>query len=189
MAETAEHLMLSERQRACLTRLVLDHQVLIRAFLGRFEKDASAVDEMAQDVFISIVSRCEEIAEWSEEAATKYLRTVARNLVRMRWRKARTGKAVALGDIAGLLREESEESLDREPEDSELRLSALKVCVEGLPPHAREMVDRHFFQGLPLVGIARNIGQSDAAVRMTFLRLRRQLKACVEMRLKKGLSL
>lgn len=188
MAEATEDLMLTERQRACLTRLVLDHQGHLRTFIGRFERDASAVDEMAQDAFISIVSRCEEMAEWREEDAAKYLRAVARNLVRMRWRKAQQSRGQEWSGVPGLLLEERDRNLDREPGPSELRLDALKDCVEGLSPHARGMVEDHFFEGKPLVGIARALGQSDAAIRMTFLRIRRQLKLCVESRLKGGFS-
>ena len=184
MAEKTEELMLSERQRACLTRLVLDHQGHVRALLGRFERDASAVDELAQDVFLSVVSKCEELAEWPEREAEKYLRAVARNLVRMRWRKAQRSKVKDRAEIPALLQGERDLMLDREPDDSEARLSALRGCVEGLPPHAREMVEDHFFKGKPLAGIARVLGQSDAAIRMTFLRIRRQLRLCVETRLR-----
>jgi len=188
MAETSEELMLSERQRASLTRLVLDHQGHLRTFLGRFVKDDTAGDEMAQDVFLSIVSRCEDLAQWPEEEAAKYLRAVARNLVRMRWRQEQRGKSKDQRAIAELLQAERDRSLDQEPDDSALRLGALKLCVEGLPPHARDMVEDHFFQGTPLAGIARTLGHSDAAVRMTFLRIRRQLRSCIETRLRERLS-
>src|SRR5579872_3281029 len=97
--------MLTEGQRVSLTRLVLDHQAALRAFLGRFERDALAVEEMAQDVFLSVVSRSEEMAEWDEEDAAKYLRVVAKNVLRMRWRKARAGARARGGPVSELLLE------------------------------------------------------------------------------------
>lgn len=177
--------MLSENQKAALTQLVLDHQGRVRAFLCRFESDPAALDELAQDVFIGILARCEELARRPEEEVAKYLRGVARNLVRLRWRKRQAGETVS---PRNLLERELESDLEREPDDSDRRAGALKLCLERLSAGARDLVARHFFQGIPIVRIARDLEQSDAAIRMILFRIRRQLRSCMETRLKEGLA-
>ncbi len=179
--------MLTERQRAALTRLVLDHQGRVRAFLCRFEAEAGALDELTQDVFIAVLSRCEDLAARPPEETGRYLRGVARNLVRLRWRNARTAAGRAR-PVQEILEQALEADLDREPDGSDERVGALRLCLELLSRGARDLVARHFFQGTPLVEMARELRQSDAAVRMILFRIRRQLRTCVEARLKEGLS-
>jgi RNA polymerase sigma-70 factor (ECF subfamily) len=177
--------MLTESQKAALAQLVLHHQGRVRAFLCRFETDPAVLDELTQDVFIGILGRCEELARRPEEQAAKYLQGVARNLARLRWRNRQAGETVSL---RALLEREWEADLDREPDDSDRRAGALTLCLERLSAGARSLVTRHFFQGTPIVDLARDVKQSDAAIRMLLFRIRRQLRVCVETRLKEGLA-
>lgn len=177
--------MLTEPERDALTRLVMAHQARIRAFLCRFESDPDAVEELVQDVFVGVLGRCEELAQRGEEDAGAYLRGVARNLVRMRWARARRGASHAEA-IRQLVCRHMESDLDAEADDSVVRVSSLETCMQGLTGQARDLVDRHFFQGVPLVRLAEALNQSAAALRMTMLRIRRQLRSCVETHLKEG---
>jgi len=173
---------LSDAQRTALTRIVTVHQGRIRAFLCRFESDLAVIDELTQDVFIGVLSHCEELARSSEEEVAKYLRGVARNLVRLRWRKRQSGTFVAIRDI---LEHELEE---RHPDDCEGRTRALSACLDRLSDRSRALVTRHFFEGLSIVQLARELHQSDASLRMILFRIRRQLRLCMETRLKEGLT-
>jgi len=180
MSATAPR-MLSETERRALAGLVAEHQSRMRAFLCRFERDAAVLDELLQDVFINVLPRCEELVARPADEAAKYLRGVARNLVRQRWRKLRQQRGRA--PLEDLLLDRLEAPLEQEPDDSPVRLSALRQCFEGLGAKAQEMVTRHFFQDVPIVALARELGQTDAALRMVLFRIRRQLRACMEARL------
>ena len=117
--------LLTDRERSSLTRLVLDHQARIRAFLCRFVSDLDDLDELMQEVFIGVVSRCEEMAGWSKQEAAVYLRGVARNLVRMHWRRARQHKVGQACLVQRLVQKEMSASLESEEHDTEQRLNAL----------------------------------------------------------------
>lgn len=173
---------LSDRQRAALAGLVRDHQARLRAFLCRFLADPDEIDEVLQDVFIGVLSRCEELAARDEHEAAKYLRGVARNLVRLRWRRGRQRREQASDAIEDLVADRLERRLDEDDDADDHRdhLPALRACLDQLGGRARELVERHFFEQVPLVDIARDSEQKPSAVRMAMLRIRRQLRRCIE---------
>ena len=174
---------LTGRQREALTALVKRHQSTLRAFLCRFEADPDVADELVQDAFLGIVGKCEELAAQPDDAVASYLRGVARNLVRLRWRRLATDKRHA---VDALLHRVLEPALDQEPGDTAERVKWLRDCLGQLGVQAQELVNRHFFEGVPLAHIARAQDQSDAAARMAMFRIVRQLRGCVEGHLQGG---
>lgn len=184
MIPTVRTRTLTERERAALTRLVEEHQSRLRAFLSRFEPEPAVVEELLQDVFIGVLMRVEELAARPAEEAARYLRGVARNLVRLRWRKLRRQHGEAAAAVRDLVERSLEQDLKSEEDDSQKRRAALRTCLEGLTERARRLIVERFFNGLPAAALARRMGASEAAVRMIFLRLRRQLRQCVEARLR-----
>jgi len=177
---------LTDLERDRLRALVSAHQTRIRAFLCGFVADPDVVDEITQDVFINIVPRCEELTARTEEDAGRYLCGVARNLVRMRWRKDKQKKVRWTGMVDYLVHQELEERLDREAGGNDERVEALSLCLRGLTERARTLVDRHFFQQESLVDLAEESGRPASTLRVTMLRIRRQLRACIEGRLREA---
>ncbi|MBN1671112.1 MAG: sigma-70 family RNA polymerase sigma factor [Kiritimatiellae bacterium] len=172
---------LSDRERECLGRLVLAYQSRIRAFLCRFVSDPDVLDELTQDVFIGARGQCVEMADWDPDEVGKYLRGIARNLVRMRWRALRRRRAhVAEYTVDFSLQECLAAELERDPDDSEVRVRLLRRCLDGLSEWGRGVVDRHYFKGIPLARIAREESRSEPSVRMAMLRVRQQLRQCIE---------
>ena len=171
---------LTEPERDALTRLVLTHQARIRAFLCRFEPDSDLLDELTQDVFISVIARVDELSARDEENAGKYLRGVARNLVRQRWRKRRQGKEKLT--VNGLVADQMEARLESETDELSQRVRWLKDCRQSLTDRAHTLVDLHFRRRVPMVEIAKQMKRSAASIRMTMLRIRRELRQCIERR-------
>jgi RNA polymerase sigma-70 factor (ECF subfamily) len=64
------------------------------------------------------------------------------------------------------------------------RSAALEVCLERLSSDSRQMVRLRYFEQLHSGEIAVRIGSSATAVRMALQRIREQLRACVEARLR-----
>jgi len=63
------------------------------------------------------------------------------------------------------------------------RRPLLQQCMEGLPSHLRELVDLRYADGLQLEAVAGRVKKSVGAVQMTFVRIRRALRDCVERKL------
>jgi RNA polymerase sigma-70 factor (ECF subfamily) len=160
-------------EREALTALVVRHQGRVRAFLCRFERDPELVDQLTQDVFVGVLPRCQELAGQTDDEIGKYLRGVARHLVRLRWR------TLAHDRTRALLAPHLEADLDREPDDTADRVRWLRDCLKRLGDRAQDLVTRHFFEGTPLARIAEAANESGASIRMTMLRIRRQLRECV----------
>ncbi|MBN1676549.1 MAG: sigma-70 family RNA polymerase sigma factor [Kiritimatiellae bacterium] len=177
---------LTDREREHLRRLVTEHQARIRAFLCGFVVDPDVVDEITQDVFLGVVSRCGELAARTEQDAGRYLCGVARNLVRMRWRKDKQKKVRWTGLVDYLVHQRMSRELDREPGHAEDRVHALRECLRGLTDRARMLVERHFFQDVPLSRLAEETQRPASTLRVTMLRIRRELKTCIEGRLKEA---
>jgi RNA polymerase sigma-70 factor (ECF subfamily) len=175
---------LTNAERQALTRLVETHQARIRAFLCRFQGNPDDVDELTQDVFLGILPRCEDLAGRSEDDAGRYLRGVARNLVRLRWARSRIASVLPGHPLHAYLVQRLTAELDREPDDSEARLKALQACLRKLPRDASEIVDYRCVRGVSFAQIARATQKTVAALRMTLFRIRRQLRTCVESTMK-----
>ena len=173
---------LTPPQREALEKLVADHQGRLRAFLARFEADPDVVDETLQEVFIAVIPRAAELSGREVDDAATYLRGVARNLVRLRWRRQSVSRRHSENAAREIARRTMDRDLDDEPGDSAEFLSALKLCVEGLAGHARKLVEGYYFENTTAAELARAARQSAASMRMTLLRIRRQLRTCVEAR-------
>jgi RNA polymerase sigma-70 factor (ECF subfamily) len=68
-------------------------------------------------------------------------------------------------------------------EDDAARLSAMRLCVEQLPPTQQELVRRRYFEGEAVGGIAKSLGQTANALANSLYRIRRALWDCIHRRL------
>jgi RNA polymerase sigma-70 factor (ECF subfamily) len=60
------------------------------------------------------------------------------------------------------------------------KLKKLRECIEMLKGFARKLVDLHYFQRKTLKAIAAAVGRSPGGLRVTMLRVRQELKTCME---------
>src|SRR5262245_1394717 len=63
------------------------------------------------------------------------------------------------------------------------RRPLLQQCMEALPSHLRELVELRYGDGLQLDAVAGRVKKSVGAVQMTFVRIRRALRDCVDRKL------
>ena len=61
--------------------------------------------------------------------------------------------------------------------------AALHTCLEKLARHARDVVQMRYFDSLDSLEIAQRLGSTAGAVRVILLRIRAQLRECVERQL------
>ncbi|QGJ68522.1 RNA polymerase subunit sigma [Planctomycetales bacterium 10988] len=158
-------------------RLVIEHHVPLRAFVRTLGVDPEWVDDLAQEVFL-VALREQESFDRQQDLG-KWLRGIARNLVRNEIRKQARRQRILHEGLAELLVETSAE----EPEAAlwkTSQLTALRDCVEQLPAKSRQLVTNRYCDGWKAPDLADNLGMSAVAVRKALMRIRRQLKACIE---------
>jgi RNA polymerase sigma factor (sigma-70 family) len=156
--------------------LVARHQASVRGFLVYLGCPASQVDDLVQDVFLSVLSAKFEDRGHASTAA--FLRTVARNLFLKAMR--RDGRRPVLGDPA--LVEEAWVEFESD-DQGQSYVAALRECLRAVRGRAQEVLDLRYHAGLRRAAIADRLGLSEAGVKSILVRTRKMLRGCIERRL------
>ena len=160
--------------------LVEEHQASLRAFVRTLGVDPDWVDDLAQDAFVVAYRELETFDE--DRDFGKWLRGIARNLVRNELRKAVRRRIMNEDLTCHLL-------LTREPESSLFdgrQVSALRDCVEELPSKSRALVHSRYHEGWNAAQMAEKFQIKAATIRQALLRVRRQLYQCIVQRVKEA---
>lgn len=160
--------------------LVKEHQVSLRVFVRSLGVESGWVDDLAQDTFV--VAYREMDSYDPDRDFGKWLRGIARNLVRNELRKQGRHRRILHESLSQHLLGLAENEKDREVDVTQL--SALRDCVEQLPGKSRELVRSRYFEGWDATILADKFEMKAATVRQTLLRIRRQLYQCVNQRVK-----
>lgn len=168
------------------SELVGAHQGALRAFTARFAPDLETADEVAQETFLRAYQGLARFELGTDFA--KWLRGIARHVLqdslRRRAREAGVRQRAADAFLA--------ESMARrvasaeEGDDTDFRLRALLRCVEELDEGPRELLGRRYREGLSTIELAGKLGRGVSAIRVHLLKIRRMLRACIELRLRKS---
>jgi len=160
-------------------RLVKEHQVSLRVFVRSLGVEPDWVDDLAQDAF---VVACREMGSYDPERDFgKWLRGIARNLVRNELRKQGRHRRILNEGLSQHLLEFSEQE---EEQFGARDVSALRDCVEQLPGKSRELVHSRYYEGWNASILADKFEMKAATIRQTLLRIRRQLYQCINQRVK-----
>jgi len=160
--------------------LVKDHQASLRVFVRSLGVEPDWVDDLAQDAFV--VAYLELDSYNPDRDFGKWLRGIARNLVRNELRKQGRHRRILHESLSQHLLDLAENEKDREVDVTQL--SALRDCVEQLPGKSRELVHSRYFEGWDATILADKFEMKAATVRQTLLRIRRQLYQCINQRVK-----
>ena len=160
--------------------LVKEHQVSLRVFVRSLGVESGWVDDLAQDTFV--VAYREMDSYDPDRDFGKWLRGIARNLVRNELRKQGRHRRILHESLSQHLLDLAEKEKDREVDVTQL--SALRDCVEQLPGKSRELVHSRYYEGWDATVLADKFEMKAATVRQTLLRIRRQLYQCINQRVK-----
>lgn len=157
---------------SAVTRIVMEHQGVIRSYVARLAPDPVTADDLAQEVFLAAVRSLDRIDPGLGVRA--YLLGVARNLVRTAWRDRLRSRERSGEDLF--------ETLAAQPaaEPSDRRLSALEDCLRRLPPRMLEVVTRHYREEERCEEIAERLGTKAGNVRSILTRSRQALRDCLQ---------
>lgn len=166
-----------------IARLFLKHQDLLRDYFRGMVRDAHAAEDLFQELGIRVLTHTEPPED--PDVFVPWCRGIARNLLLQHWRSERRSKVISCESLVQAVDRAFDEAHDRAAEWAERRL-LLGQCLDRLPPHARELVAGHYVEGRSLADLAGSSGKSEAAIKMTLLRIRQGLRTCVQSKLKDG---
>jgi len=163
--------------RRSVEALVREHQRSLCGFLAFLGCPTHLVEDLAQDVFLSVLA---SPFEYRDPSATRaYLRKVGRHLFLKTMRRERLRAPLAdLAAAEGVWVEHYERE-----DEGESYLAALRECLRQLPERPREVLRRRYEEGVPRARIAGDLGLGEAGVKSILVRARRRLRDCVEARL------
>ncbi len=159
--------------------LVSEHHVRVRAFVRSLGVDTDWVDDIAQEAFMTAYR------EWSSFDPSrdfgKWVRGIAANIVRNEIRKHARRQRILHTELTDLLLWRHREATEERVEP--LAVDAIRACLGELAPASRKVVRGRYRDGLSAPELGSLLGKSAAAVRQMLVRVRRQLRICVEERL------
>lgn len=159
-----------------LATLVLEHQAGIRAFVRMLGVADWAVDELAQDVFVTAFRQLDELDP--ALPAGPWLRGIARNLVRNHRRtEARRDRLLhpVLAEVLELQGGEAEDPAGRLHLDD--LVGHLRECLERLPARGRALLAARYGAGEEAESALGDLNAN--AVRQALFRVRETLRRCL----------
>jgi RNA polymerase sigma factor (sigma-70 family) len=183
---------LSEVDRARVVRFsdyFAELRPVLSAFLvTRTGGDPSAADDCLQEVAVILWKKHD--TEWSPEDFRRYAFRCADIEARSYRRKChRLGKRIVYfaPDVIQALGNETHEKIAADPVPSRRRLDALKLCLEGLDPLQRELLDARYEKDGVAKSVADIAKERDCKMEALYKRLERirtSLQNCILKRLK-----
>lgn len=165
-------------------QLVAQQHQQLRSFVRSLGVDADWVDDLAQEAFL--VAWREQDRFDQQKDVGKWLRGIARNLVRNELRKQARQQRLLHEGLTQLLVDSAEAAeanpLQQSASWAACRMPALRDCVEQLPPKSRQLVAGRYGDGWKAADLADHLGMTAAAVRQALGRIRQQLRSCVDLR-------
>lgn len=162
--------------------LVRRHQAYVRAYIATRVRNDVVVDDVAQEVFVRAFRT---LSSYREEAPfIAWLIGIARHRMLDHFRAESRNRAT-MEDFTSALAMRHEEDLraEQEPETTEAKLQALQECVDGLPEESASLIRRHYLGRNKTEDIAVSVGRKASGVRVTLMRIRQLLRACIEQRM------
>jgi RNA polymerase sigma factor (sigma-70 family) len=162
---------------------------VLSAFLvTRTGGDPSAAGDCLQEVAVVLWKKHD--ANWSPEDFRRYAFRCADIEARSYRRKChRLGKRIIYlaPDVIQALGNETQQQIAADPVPSRRRLDALRLCLDGLDPAQRELLDARYEKdgvGKSVADIAKERGCKMEALYKRLERIRTSLQACILKRLK-----
>lgn len=166
-----------EGSHRAFAELVRRHHRIVRVFLGRYLRDESEVDEIAQQAFIEAYRSIDRyraqasFRSWLIAIAKRQAAMFVRGESRRRKRESTAGELALLN-----WNEKGEESHDRD------QLDHLSQCLKQLPSGSHSLVTRFYFERQSIQGIADGLKRKPGAIRMQLMRIRKSLAECITQR-------
>lgn len=182
MSETPIH----ERRDRILRSVLLHRDALLtQAFV--MLRDWAAAQDVVQEAFVVVVNKFEEFEEGTSVLA--WARTIVRNkaleALRQRAREIPTEDERLETAVSAALDEQLTDELS---ESLRERRRALEECMSGLRQQVMEMLTGFYVRSETSEMLARTYNRSANSVRLLLSRARRDLRDCVERKMRTSLA-
>jgi RNA polymerase sigma-70 factor (ECF subfamily) len=157
-------------------KLVREYQLPLRAFLISKIGDATAADDLAQEVFLAAFQNIDSLK--SNTSFRAWLFTVARNKAVDHLRFKSKSNEKALSKLEQLLVQPQIELFSL----SDQIAIALQECLAKLQPRARSIVNSFYFENQTSEDIAAKYNAKSNTIRMSLMRVRKVLAKCIRER-------
>lgn len=162
---------------AAFRELLHRHLQPLRAYIALRAPVPDLIDEVAHDAFVFAHRR---ICDFTEGSMQPWLRVIAQNILRDRV-KAHARETVRRERYGEHLRWEIALATAERPVSDEA--DHLDECLAVLPQNLRQVLSFRYEEQLTSEEIAERTGRSALAIRTLLVRVRHQLKQCIEERM------
>lgn len=152
-------------------------QAGLRAFVRSLGMRAEAVDDVAQEAFVTAFEKLQTFERGTNFGA--WVRTIARFLVSKELRREDRRQRVLAAHVTEILVAHESPAPSEDPAPA----LALKRCLAELPERSRHLVQQRYFENLAPAVIASHEGRTANDVRQALFRLRAALYDCITRRL------
>jgi RNA polymerase sigma-70 factor (ECF subfamily) len=164
----------TERQRTSrFTVLWLKAQPVLVGYVAAMVRDRAAADDLVQNVALTAVEKMDEYDE--SRSFEAWVIGIARFKVLQHYRTVGQERLVFDDGLVGSFTQHYEDALA----DYELRVSALRHCMEKLPADAQSLLTKRYFDQQPVKTIAAALGKAPARISKTLFAIRRTLEQCI----------
>ncbi|MEO1529271.1 MAG: sigma-70 family RNA polymerase sigma factor [Planctomycetota bacterium] len=163
---------------ASFSEMIADQHRQLRGFVRALGVTPEWVDDLAQETFL-VAWRERESFDRQRDVG-KWLRGIARNLVRNELRKESRRQRILHEGLSELLSRDSADLVNPEVWE-QCQVPTLRDCVEQLAPKSRQIVMGRYGDGWKAPDLADHLGMTAASVRQALMRIRSQLKKCIEL--------
>jgi RNA polymerase sigma factor (sigma-70 family) len=167
----------ADGNEAAFRELLRRHLQPLRAFIALRAPVPDLIDEVAHDAFVFAHRR---ISDFKEGSLQPWLRAIAQNLLRDRV-KAHARETVRRERYSEHLRWEISLANVERPIANEA--DHLDECLSTLPQNLRQVLALRYEDQFTSEEIADRTGRSALAIRTLLVRVRHQLKQCIEERM------
>lgn len=161
------------------TLLWLKAQPVVTGYIASLVHDRAEADDLVQSVALTAVEKIGEFDNarsfdaWVLGIARlkilRHYRTVARDQQRLVFNEA-------------IVNQLSDEYLGLS-EQHDLRVKALRICMEKLPDDSRELLTRRYFHAQQVKAIAEQLGLTPRQISKRLFTIRRGLERCISLKL------
>ena len=157
--------------------LIEAHQAGVWRYLRSLGCERELASDITQETFLAVLQK--PFDDYDPRATASYLRTVARNLFISAMRKA--GRMVVVEDIDAV---DTTWNRWMGQDNGEELLEQLQACLSQLTERARWALQMRFRDRLPRIEIAENLGITEHGAKNLMQRAKKQLRACIETKIK-----
>jgi len=167
--------------KAAFADIVRAHQASVKAFIGRYIRDYSVVDDIAQEAFVAMFHSLptyrfdSSFRTWilgiARHHALRFLRSEGK---RQKQRQEFLDAAVLDWHAADM------EARDLADSGVDQQLLLLKRCINKLPDKHSALLKAHYFDEQASEQIARTLDKKAGTIRMALMRIREAIRQCIE---------